>query len=666
MNHAHALEGFDMSIKLEKPKIKERCSQILALRKFRDIMDRSQERNRMNEDSFLELMQLHNQMKNKSQNPSEFLQLTEVKHIIKDYCEQKFKDTKLQDEKRARYLKLIVEFSDSENFTDQNLYNAFLRIDAQIQKLVLDNKAQSTRIIEQNEELKESFKKVLDQNASLKSKLDELKDDFGASNAKSTQLIEEVRKENVHIVTKVDSLLIKNEEHRNEIEILKTQSKEILEHNIHLKENLYKVLVENSHIKGKTNALLLKNEEFKSEFTIIKDQSLQLTHENILIQGKLDKILYENEYIKLKSESVLSQLTQKNSQTLEKNIQLIPQSNIILQKSNILYQENMAIEPKLNNEFPEEIKLIIPHSFLSNKIKIDKKIPRLHTDILWKIISYENYTKYITCSEDKRIIIRNCEDNKIIRMLTNHKGGVRDIFLLSDGRLASASKDNTIKIWNLTNDNCEQTLIGHSHWVYCLLELPNSILLSGSQDSTIGVWNISQKEKKELQFHQLKNDKQSYVYCMTLINVNELAASSYKDINIYSFNSTIKTSFSINIIKTLKGHTDSVFDIKMMKDSKDLLVSCSSDEDCRLWSISREVCLKIFKGHSGAIWSIQILSDKTFVSGSAEIFFWNIDSESINSIKPDQSENKILSLIMNNRNELIFVGQHDFIGLIKI
>ena len=37
--------------------------------------------------------------------------------------------------------------------------------------------------------------------------------------------------------------------------------------------------------------------------------------------------------------------------------------------------------------------------------KIDKKIPRLHTDSIWKIISYDNNTKYITCSKDKTIIV---------------------------------------------------------------------------------------------------------------------------------------------------------------------------------------------------------------------------------------------------------------------
>ena len=150
---------------------------------------------------------------------------------------------------------------------------------------------------------------------------------------------------------------------------------------------------------------------------------------------------------------------------------------------------------------------------------------------------------------------------------------------------------------------------------------------------------------------------------MTLISWNELAVSSYKDINIYSFD---KKSF--NIIKTLIGHIDCIADIKLMNNSKDLLVSCSDDKDCRLWSISQENCLKIFKGHTNKIWSIQILSEKIFVSASSEIIFWDINStEAIHTIKPDDQPGRtIYSLMKKDKNELVFAGSHDFIGLIKI
>ena len=208
---------------------------------------------------------------------------------------------------------------------------------------------------------------------------------------------------------------------------------------------------------------------------------------------------------------------------------------------------------------------------INSRIKIDKKIDRLHIHTINKMISYENNTKYITCSVDKTIIIRNSEDNTIIRILTGHTNSVYDMLLLPNGRLASSSADKTIKIWNLTNGNCEQTLIGHTNIVICLLELTNSILLSGSSDKSIGLWDISQTDKKELQFyHQVKNEKQSIAFSMALINENELAVTSDKDINIYLFDNVTNKSF--DIIKTLKGHIALVRDIKFMKNSNDLLV----------------------------------------------------------------------------------------------
>ena len=104
-----------------------------------------------------------------------------------------------------------------------------------------------------------------------------------------------------------------------------------------------------------------------------------------------------------------------------------------------------------------------------------------------------------------------------------------------------------------------------------------------------------------------------------------------------------------------------------MKNSKIMLISSSSDKDCRLWNIAQGNCLKIFKGHSDIIRSIQILSEQIFVSASAEILFWNINStNSFRCIQPDQSGSEIFSLIKNDKNELIFTGEQSFIGLIKI
>ena len=385
---------------------------------------------------------------------------------------------------------------------------------------------------------------------------------------------------------------------------------------------------------------------------------------NLTINSFIESYNKVSEIFQMQIETVENRY--KNIDLLMKNLPKINQKHKDLAD---FVQQNISNFDELYNN----IKLVNPmqsaklDEILLQKLKnakIDKKVPRLHTSIIYKIIIYDNNTKYITCSFDKTIIIRNSEDNTIVRTLSDHKEPVHDILLLSDGRLASSSRDKTIKIWNLIDGACEQTLIGHSDWVYALLELPNSILLSGSFDSSIGIWDISQKDKNELQFyHQVRKAKQLKAYCMILINVNKLGVSSNKDINIYAFD---KKSF--NIIRTLMGHTDWVIDIKLMKNSNDLLVSCSTDKDCRLWNISQENCLKIFKGHHNVICSMQILSDKIFVSASTEIIFWDIDSTKfIRSIKPDDQPGKIIaSVIKNDRNELVFAGSHDFIGLIKI
>ena len=479
-------------------------------------------------------------------------------------------------------------------------------------------------------------------------------------------------------------------------------------------EKIHQVLQDLDHIFGKLKENINKiiddeckkaKNHVKERFSADKDNErimkIVIEHEQMLrdlfTEDELTDSLKSTVNPYLESFTKISETFRTQIQMIEnrdKNIELyiknFPKINQKHQDLVDIMQNNISNYDELYNHLKSKDQL---QSFKSNEIllqklqtgiisKVDLKLPRLHTAIINKIINYENNTKYITCSKDKTIIIRSFKDNKIIRTLSdnkkslfssltktynNHKESVCDILLLLDGRLASCSQDKTIKIWNLTSGNCEQTLVGHSDWVYCLLELPNSILLSGSGDSIIGIWDISQKNKNELQFyHQVKNEKQSKACCMTLISINELAVSSHKDINIYLFDNTSNNK-SFNIIKTLKGHNDWVLDIKLMCESKDMLISCSGDKDCRLWSISQENCLRIFKGHSDMIWSIQTLSKKIFVSASAEIIFWDIDSnEIIRSIKPDQSGNHIVSLIKYANKELIFAGMHDFIGFILI
>ena len=109
---------------------------------------------------------------------------------------------------------------------------------------------------------------------------------------------------------------------------------------------------------------------------------VRLIQNNSLLQGKLDKLSDENKQLKLKSDDSIS--SQINIQSLlEKNNQIKTQLDIISQKNIVLSQQNLTFKSRLDQ-----------HSLVKriNKAEI-KKSPRLHTDTIFKIISYENNTK---------------------------------------------------------------------------------------------------------------------------------------------------------------------------------------------------------------------------------------------------------------------------------
>ena len=89
INESHAIEGFDMSIKLYKPMIEERCLLIIASRNFKDLLYQREKRNRLSEDIFLKLMEMHNETKERSVDQNQFLQSNEISTIIKDYVKIK-------------------------------------------------------------------------------------------------------------------------------------------------------------------------------------------------------------------------------------------------------------------------------------------------------------------------------------------------------------------------------------------------------------------------------------------------------------------------------------------------------------------------------------------------------------------------------------------------
>ena len=134
---------------------------------------------------------------------------------------------------------------------------------------------------------------------------------------------------------------------------------------------------------------------------------------------------------------------------------------------------------------------------------LDKKEYVTHSSIGVMLGSWDNNIYIYNVKIDNKL--EKSIDIKLVKTLSGHKGWVKCILLLPDGRVVSGSHDNTLKVWNPMTNQCEKTLMGHTDRIetVSLVHIDDSknivektnkndqkfLIVSGSHDSTIKCWD---------------------------------------------------------------------------------------------------------------------------------------------------------------------------------
>ena len=189
----------------------------------------------------------------------------------------------------------------------------------------------------------------------------------------------------------------------------------------------------------------------------------------------------------------------------------------------------------------------------------------------------------------------------------------------------------------------------HTFCVWFMYEIADSILLTGSNDKTLIIWNVSQQNKSAMKVVRVIQNY-GVARCMVHLRKNYLAISNPKDINIYEYDVNEEKDIKFNMIKALKGHTNWIYDMKAIKNDEDLFISCSEDNDIRLWNLVSGSCIKTLKGHKAGILSILTLSNEILVSTSNDmtIKFWDINQNECIKTIPLTGKGKYLTLISDS------------------
>ena len=136
-----------------------------------------------------------------------------------------------------------------------------------------------------------------------------------------------------------------------------------------------------------------------------------------------------------------------------------------------------------------------------NTFKIKQEIKNAHTDSI-SYVSIKDNNSFVTCSDDKSIIIWNNKNNKFTKgqnIKNAHSDLISKVFFCNNGRIISSAFDKKIIIWETKNNKYEKSVTFENDFeVKSFLYYENEKILISSGDITKINQIIDMKKKKEI------------------------------------------------------------------------------------------------------------------------------------------------------------------------
>lgn len=262
-----------------------------------------------------------------------------------------------------------------------------------------------------------------------------------------------------------------------------------------------------------------------------------------------------------------------------------------------------------------------------------------------------------TASRDTTIKLWDTATHANVATLKGHQNSVTCVAFSPDGKiLGSGSWDKTVKLWDVTTQQELATLTGHADTVFSVAFSPDGkTVATGSADKTVRLWNLTTHgQVAMLEGHSDSVNSISFSLTRPAIatatwngEIRIWDTSTYKPIASTSvrgkpyaiaFSPDGKTlagsdsedvkfwdSVTLKEVKTLKGHTDSVFALAFSHDGK-FLATASGDRTAKLWAVAGGEEVTTYAGHSESVLAIGFSpDDNTLVTGSKDrtAKFWD-------------------------------------------
>jgi WD40 repeat protein len=179
-----------------------------------------------------------------------------------------------------------------------------------------------------------------------------------------------------------------------------------------------------------------------------------------------------------------------------------------------------------------------------------------------------------------------------------------------NGLVASCSEDTTVNIWNPYTSESIRIYEKHTSWVLCLDQIDEDTLVSGSMDNTIHIWKISTGENLKA------IDAGDWVYSVKSLSNGLIACGLYANIKIYEYTTG-------KLIEAFKGHTGTVYSLEILNEQ--FMASRSWDRQVIIWDLTSYLIKYKLSQHDKRVLCLKRLSSSLMASAdeSGFIIIWN-------------------------------------------
>jgi WD40 repeat protein len=243
-----------------------------------------------------------------------------------------------------------------------------------------------------------------------------------------------------------------------------------------------------------------------------------------------------------------------------------------------------------------------------------KKMEGHHSSVGSVAVSRDG--QFIASGDDGGTLIAWNRDGKSLTgPIKIHDGGIRSLDFSPDGVvLASNSDDTTTRLWNTKTWQVRGKPINCGAVILCIRYSPSGEYLAIATFQNIQIWNPSERKRiAKFNGHTAFNEAYNISLAWTPDGKQLISCGNHEDPTIRIWDSSTWKQVG----EPWKGHTDTVWTIAL-NPAGTLLASASIDSQVRLWRLSDQQTIAIFK-HTNLVYCVTFSTDgKHILSGGLD------------------------------------------------